>query len=182
MKKLLSVFILGAFIGMVAVFFAAPYYTVYQLQQAAQAHDSERLNRYIDYPAVRAHLKDSLSQALSQTLLEEKTDSGMNAFATQFANAFVSPLVDNLVTPNNVALMLQAKRPKKFKETQQPYSHDAQDDDTHEELITQQTYVDLNTFVVDIAQAKQPHTVFKLTLTRQGIIHWKLTGLTLPKI
>jgi hypothetical protein len=51
--------------------------------------------------------KASLHGNLSQSLLKNKTDSGMNAFAAMFAAAFVNPLVDVLVTPENISLMLQ---------------------------------------------------------------------------
>lgn len=161
-------------------FYSTPYYTAKQLQQAAQAKDSQRLNSYIDYNQVRSSLKQSLSENFSQTLLNNKTDSGMNAFATMFANAFVTPLIDALITPENMALMLQAELPAKLKQGEQTTEPNKHNDKTNE-LIIHQSYVDFDHFAVDIAHQQQPNAVFRFTFTRQGLFAWKLTGLTLPK-
>lgn len=178
MKKffaLLLVFVLGA------GFYSTPYYAAHQVQQAAQSKDSQRLNSYIDYAALRASLKQSLSENFSQTLLNNKTDSGMNAFATMFANAFVTPLIDNLVTPENIALMLQAELPEKLKHTEKQAAEANQQETEKDQLIMAKSYVDFDHFAVDIAHQQQPQAIFRFTFTRQGLFAWKLTGLTLPK-
>ena len=41
--------------------------------------------------------------------------------------------------------------------------------------------VDFDHFAVDIANQQYPQAIFRFTFTRQGLIAWKLTGLTLPK-
>ena len=96
MKKFL---VLLFFLLAGAGFYATPYYTAHQMQQATQSNNSQALNSYIDYPAVKESLKTSLHGSISQSLLKNKTDSGMNAFAAMFAAAFVNPLIDVLVTP-----------------------------------------------------------------------------------
>lgn len=179
MKKILAVFLL---LILAVGFYSTPYYTARQLQQAAQAKDSQALNSYIDYAQVRSSLKQSLSENFSQTLLNNKTDGGMNAFATMFANAFVTPLIDALITPENMALMLQAELPDKLKKAEQSTTEPNQNNDQTNELIIHQSYLDFDHFAVDIAHQQQPNAVFRFTFTRQGLFSWKLTGLTLPKI
>ncbi|MCB1657308.1 MAG: DUF2939 domain-containing protein [Moraxellaceae bacterium] len=176
MKKLL----LGLpLIAASAGFYATPYYTAHQMQQAAQANDSTKLNSYIDYSAVKQSLKASLNSSISQSLLKNKTDSGMNAFATMFAAAFVNPLIDVLVTPENLSLMLQANMPKDLQSAQDS-NNKSDTSKAEEEVITHKYYQDFDHFVVDVAHHSAPDKPFSFTFSRQGLLGWKLTGLAIP--
>jgi len=176
MKKfvLLLVFLVAG-----AGFYATPYYTAHQMQQAAQSNNHQALNSYVDYPALKESLKVSLNNSVGESLLKNKTDSGMNAFAAMFAAAFVNPLVDVLVTPENIAAMLQADMPKDLKKSE---SNNTQPAPPEDELITRKYYQDFDHFVIDVSSQKRPHEPFKFTFTRQGLLSWKLTGLTIPKL
>ncbi len=102
----------------------------------------------------------------------------MNAFATMFAAAFVNPMIDVLVTPENIAAMLQADMPKDLKKSEGNTPPAPPED----ELITRKYYQDFDHFVIDVSSQKRPHEPFKFTFTRQGLLSWKLTGLTIPKL
>ena len=133
MKKVLLVLLL---IAATAGFYATPYYTAHQMQQAAQANDSSKLNNYIDYSAVKENLKVSLNGSISKSLLKNKTDSGMNAFAAMFAAAFVNPLIDVLVTPENLSLMLQANMPQDLKSAQDNNNNKSNTPKAEDDVIT----------------------------------------------
>lgn len=178
MKKFFALLLV---LVLAAGFYSTPYYTAHQLQQAAHSKDSQRLNSYIDYPALRTSLKESISQNFSQALLNNKTDNGMNAFAAMFASAFVTPLIDSLVTHENIALMLQAELPEKLKHTDKQAAEANKQEMEKDQLIMAKSYVDFDHFAVDIAHQQQPQAIFRFTFTRQGLFAWKLTGLTLPK-
>lgn len=180
MKKFL---VLLFFLLAGAGFYATPYYTAHQMQQATQSNNSQALNSYIDYPAVKESLKTSLHRSISQSLLKNKTDSGMNAFAAMFAAAFVNPLIDVLVTPENIGLMLQADLPSDLKSSKDKNA-DNTNDTPHQkdDIVTHKYYQDFDHFVIDVADKKQPDNPFRFTFTRQGLLNWKLTGLSIPKL
>jgi hypothetical protein len=48
--------------------------------------------------------------------------------------------------------------------------------------VTHKYYQDFDHFVIDVADKKQPDNPFRFTFTRQGLLQWKLTGLTIPLI
>lgn len=176
MKKFL---ILLVFLVAGAGFYATPYYAAHQMQQAAQSNNHQALNSYVDYPALKESLKVSLNNSVGESLLKNKTDSGINAFAAMFAAAFVNPLVDMLVTPENIATMLQADMPKDLQKSKNSTPTQSPEDDT---LITRKYYQDFDHFVIDVSSQKRPNEPFKFTFTRQGLLGWKLTGLTIPKL
>lgn len=177
MKKFL---LIALFIAASAGFYATPYYSASQMQQAAQTNDSGKLNSYIDYPLVKESLKASLHGSLSQSLLKNKTDSGMNAFATMFAAAFVNPLIDVLVTPENITLMLQADLPSDLKSSKDKSSHDTNGTShQQDDIVTHKYYQDFDHFVIEVASKSEANKPFRFTFTRQGLLSWKLTGLTI---
>ena len=102
----------------------------------------------------------------------------MNAFAAMFAAAFVNPLVDVLVTPENISLMLQADLPSDLESSKDKNS--ANTAHQQDDIVTHKYYQDFDHFVIDVADKKQPDNPFRFTFTRQGLLQWKLTGLTIP--
>ena len=44
-------------VALIAVAYASPYLVVNRLRDAVQARDAQMINRYVDYPALRASLK-----------------------------------------------------------------------------------------------------------------------------
>ncbi len=164
-----------------AGFYATPYLAVNDMRNAAKARDATTLNQYIDYPAVKESLKQSLNSDMSKTLLKDKTDSGMNAFATMFASAFVNPLIDILVTPENMALMLQAEMPKAL-DTHDTSTPNENNNSKQDELIISKHYQNFDHFVVTMAKKSHPDLVFTFTLARIGLVNWQLKGLAVPQL
>ena len=178
MKKIVA--LLVAMVG--GGFYATPYIAVHNMQQAAQARDSVALNQYIDYPAVKESLKLSMNSEMNKVLLKNKTDSGMNAFATMFASAFVSPMIDIIVTPENIAMMLQADTPKAIDTDDKSTPNQAEKPVDRNDVISHKSYQDFNHFVVTLAKADHPNSAFTFTFERHGLINWKLKGLAIPSL
>lgn len=185
MKKF---FAAGTLVGLAVGFYLTPFYSLRQMQHAAKTHDATTLNRYVDYPALRESLKTSLQGEMSKALLQDKTDNGMNAFAKMFATAFVNPLVDTLVTSESVALMLRANMPKSASKNQPSEATPSSKADNtknateDEKIITNHHYQDFNHFVVTVAKPQFPKAVFTFTLSRDGFLSWKLTGIAIPAV
>lgn len=163
-------------------FYATPYIALHNMQQAAEARDSATLNSYIDYPAVKESLKQSMNGEMSKALLKNKTDSGMNAFATMFASAFVNPMIDIIVTPENMAMMLQAKTPKAIDTDDKSTPNQTEKPLDKNDVVTHKYYQDLNHFVVTIAKTEHPNSAFTFTFERNGLINWQLKGLAIPQM
>jgi|JI9StandDraft_1071089.scaffolds.fasta_scaffold297890_1 hypothetical protein len=177
MKKIVALVL--ALIG--GGFYATPYITLHNMQQAAQANDAAVLNQLIDYPAVKQSLKLSMNSEMSKALLKNKTDSGMNAFATMFASAFVNPMIDIVVTPENMAMMLQADMPKAI-DTEDKSTPNQAEKSVDKDVISHKSYQDFNHFVVTLAKADHPNLAFTFTFERHGLIHWQLKGLAIPSL
>jgi hypothetical protein len=163
-------------------FYATPYIALHNMQQAAQANDAAALNQLIDYPAVKQSLKLSMNNEMSKALLKNKTDSGMNAFATMFAAAFVNPMIDIVVTPENMAMMLQANTPKALDTNDKSTPNQADKPVDKNDVISHKSYQDFNHFVVTLAKADHPTLAFTFTFERNGLINWKLKGLAIPSM
>jgi hypothetical protein len=163
-------------------FYATPYIALYNMQQAVETRNATALNELIDYPAVKESLKLSMNSEMTKALLKNKTDSGMNAFATMFASAFVNPLIDIVVTPANMALMLQANTPKALDTNDKSTPNQPEKPLDSEDVITHKSYQDFNHFVVTIAKKTHPDVVFTFTFERNGLINWKLKGLAIPSL
>jgi len=181
MKKIVAIVL----VMMGGGFYATPYIALHNMQQAAQAKDAAALNEYIDYPAVKESLKLSMNSEMSKALLKNKTDSGMNAFATMFAAAFVNPMIDIVVTPENMAIMLQANMPKALdtNDTSTPNkSTEKTLDLDRDDIITSKHYQSFDKFVVTIAKKDHTDLPFTFSLERNGLFNWKLKGLAIPQL
>ncbi|MGA2549550.1 MAG: DUF2939 domain-containing protein [Burkholderiaceae bacterium] len=102
-------------LGLVFIFVLAagwigysPYYTIHQIQKAAREGDAVGLERYVDFPALRASFKD-------QVLAQLNTRWG-NAQAGRLAGLEIAlvarlagKMVDLLVTPQAIAKLAQGQ-------------------------------------------------------------------------
>ena len=87
---------------------ASPGWTLNQMKAAADADDSDALNTYIDYPALREDLK---AETMAQMIAEANKDkSGFGRLGLAIGTAMVGPVIDGLVTPAGMRVALMAKR------------------------------------------------------------------------
>jgi len=108
MRKALAV-VLIVVVAAVGWWYASPLWTLREMREAARDRDAAKLSAYVDYPALRADLKEDLRRYVtSQTALLGDAD-GRGGFAAQLAGAFVSPVVDAAVTPEGISTMFAAQ-------------------------------------------------------------------------
>jgi hypothetical protein len=87
-------------------YFESAAWTLNRMKDAAQSHDADALNAYIDYPALR----DSLKAQLRARMLAEaqKDKSGLGALGMAVGSAMTGPMIDALVSPAGMRVALFA--------------------------------------------------------------------------
>jgi hypothetical protein len=78
------------------------------MKDAAQSHDPDALNAYIDYPALRDSLKAELMARMAAEAQKDK--SGLGALGMAFGSAMMGPIIDGLVSPAGMRAALLANR------------------------------------------------------------------------
>ncbi len=81
---------------------ASPHYTVAAMQQAALSANSQSLEAYVDFPALRQSMKSELKARLQAET--RRSNSPLAAFGASLAIAFVDPIVESAVSPDMLRL------------------------------------------------------------------------------
>jgi|SRR4051794_5009425 hypothetical protein len=88
-------------------YFESPAWTLKRMNDAAQSHDADALNAYIDYPALRDSLKTQLAARMITEARKDK--SGLGALGMAVGSALMGPMVDRLVSAEGMRAALFAK-------------------------------------------------------------------------
>lgn len=92
-------------------YLVSPRWTLHEMRAAAEAGNTDQLATYIDFPAVRASLKEEMEAKAAA----EMTKGGRGAFeglGTMLAMSFVDRMIDGVVTPAGMRqLFLSQKNP-----------------------------------------------------------------------
>ena len=89
-------------------YFESPAWTLKGMKDAAQSHDADALNAYIDYPALRESMKGELMARMTAEAKKDK--SGFGALGMAVGSAVMGPMIDGLVSPEGVRAALLANR------------------------------------------------------------------------
>lgn len=97
-----------AVVALAAWWLAAPVLTFNALAEAARKGDVASLERLVDFPAVRASLKDQLAARLQAEIGKDRrlADNPFGALGALLAPTIVDQVVDAAVTPAGVAAMV----------------------------------------------------------------------------
>ncbi len=175
MKKLLIGLAAAAVVGLAVAWAAAPVLAAQGLVRAAKAGDARKLERLVDFPALRQSLKEELNAELVARMRRdpEMADSTLGGLGLMLAPMLLSGAVDTLVTPEMVAdMVVTAEAPDPTKPPT-PEPGDARDsDDIHQSW----GYRDLNHFAVTLTDRDRPDQQLALILERRGLFEWKLAG------
>lgn len=105
MKKLLIGLIVLAFLTAGIWYFASPGYAVMQLRQAAVEGDADALRERVDFNSIRESLKSDARASVEAEVASGR--GGMPAkFGASLALGLIGPMIDRLVTPENIATLV----------------------------------------------------------------------------
>ena len=163
-------------IGFASWFYASPYLAVNAMREAAEQNDPIRLATYVDFPALKESLKGSINASLAQTIKSSKDSNPLEALSAVLASAVAGPMIDALVTPENLAMMMQGERPT-LGISQQAREHNRKRSFVAD---TSFRYVGFDSFAVEIRKKDGVDAPVVMLLSRHGLLSWKLTAVQLP--
>jgi hypothetical protein len=105
----LVIFLIIAALGFV---YASPYIALNRVKQAADARDAQVVNEYVDFPALRASLKEQIAALLTRKVDIQKSGNPLAIVGAMIGAALVGPLVDSYATPDGVAAILNGIPPR----------------------------------------------------------------------
>lgn len=175
--------IVGVAVGALALFgiawTAAPVLAAQSLIRAAKAGDEARIEKLVDFPALRESLRSELNAELMARMRRDPrvSDSGLGGLGMMLVPMILSGAVDTLVTPEVVAHMVNtAEAPDPTRRPlPEPESDEADGDDIHQSW----GYRSLNEFAVTLTDRRQPDDRLALILERRGLFDWKLAAVDL---
>ena len=176
-KKLLTSLVLAVVVLAAAAWAAAPVFAGQALIRAAKAGDARKLETLVDFPALRASLKEELNQELVARMGRDPrvADSGLGGLGLLLAPMILSGAVDTVVTPEVLAQMVTtAEAPDPTDRGPSPADR-SDDKDIHQAW----GYRDLNHFAVTLTDRDQPDQHLALILERRGVFSWKLAAVDL---
>ncbi|SAK63552.1 membrane protein [Caballeronia catudaia] len=183
----LVVLILVAALGFV---YASPYIALNRVKRAADARDAQTVNEYVDFPALRASLKDQVAALLTRRIDIQKSGNPLAIIGAMIGAALVGPLVDSYATPDGVAAILNGIPPRGDPGERPPQASNGAAANAPSSGVTtaqqppreppQTTagYRDLNTFVVTY-QHGAGDARYSAIFHRYGLVSWKLAAVDL---
>lgn len=108
MKKM-TIFFSIIILCFMAIWFASPYWTLYQIKQAIDQNQADNLSQYIDYPRVRQSLKLQIQQQLNHKLGFDNSNNQLATWGVVLSEKLTEQLVDVAVNPQSIQLLMQGK-------------------------------------------------------------------------
>jgi hypothetical protein len=106
-------YLIIAAIAIFAAWYAySPYQTVHAMKSAGESRNGEDLAEHIDFPSVRASIKEQINARLLKVVKEESEENPVKALGAAFGGMLVDKLVDAYVTPAGLIEMMEGDRPE----------------------------------------------------------------------
>lgn len=108
MKKWIAVLVVPLLLlgGYVA---AGPYLAINGIRQALAEQDASKLERHVDFPALRVSIKAQLEDKLARRAGSNVQANMFGALALSIASNFSDSAVDTVVTPLGISALLQGR-------------------------------------------------------------------------
>ena len=158
---------------------AGPYIAIHGIRQAMETQDVARLEKHVDFPALRAQVRAQLEDRLARELDRRMGSGFAGGSAAMVAGMLSDTAVDAMVSPAGIAILLQGHALKqRATGNTVPESGVASAIRPYDPLENARTrFVSPSRFIatVDSADGRPVEFVFE----RQGL-RWRLTGILLP--
>jgi DUF2939 family protein len=108
MKKWIAL-ILVLLIALVGYVAAGPYLAINGIRTALAEQDTGKLERHVDFPALRVSIKAQMEDALARRAGSDLGSNIFGAFALSIASNVMGSGVDAMVTPLGIGALLQGR-------------------------------------------------------------------------
>lgn len=179
MKKwLVGGVLLAVVLGMVAYVVAGPYLAIHGIRTALAEQDTAKLERHVDFPALRVNLRAQVEDYLARKAGPEVSSNLFGAAALSIANQVLGRGVDTLVTPMGIAAVLQGRATWK-RAIGETVGGDTYAPPVPAEPLkeAEHHYESLSRFTATVHDENGEPVVF--VITRRGL-RWRLTDIRLP--
>jgi hypothetical protein len=150
-----------------------PYLALNQLQKAAREGNTQAMNELVDFPALRESVKSNVRGAVENGAGRRAGPLGV--LGGILAGAVAGPVVDAVLTPQGVSALVSGARPgERNPEGESGGRVHAPD------VKVKRGYESMDVFVVHFVDKQNGHERMALVLRRQGLIHWRLSGVRVP--
>lgn len=168
---LLLIIPLGLF-GYVA---AGPYITMQQIRIGIYEQGHERLSENIDFPPLRANLKEQINAIVIKQAASTLKDNPFAALGNGVRLEVVEGMVDSFATPSGLASLMAGKKPQQVQGGVQPQESSGQKLEPFKNA--RYTYDSPSKFSVWVKDDKGAEIRF--VLIREGL-SWKLSNIIVP--
>ena len=146
------------------------------MKEAAEKNDATQLAAYVDFPSVKESLKASVNAAMASKVASDKDTDPFSTIGTALAAALVNPMIDALVTPENLAMIVRGDRLQTGK-TMAPLGQIAE---PKFDADFKMRYLRFDQFAIDVRKKGTSQPPVVLVLARNGLFIWKLASIHLP--
>lgn len=177
-RKIIVGVAVAAVCAFVLAWAVSPVLAAKALINAAKAGDARKIEQLVDFPSLRASLKDELNDQLIARMRRDPrvVESGLGGLGMMLAPMLLSGAVDTLVTPEVVANMVTTAEAPDPSKPGDPNPADKRDgDDIHQSW----GYRSLNAFAVTLTDRDRPDDHLALIMERRGLFEWKLAAVDL---
>lgn len=181
-KQLIFGAVAAAFV-LVGAYLTSPLLAANAFKSAAQAGDADKLQRLVDFPAVRESLKGQLNAMVMQSIQSDPDlkDNPFAGLAAVMAPALVNQAIEGYVTAEGLSAMMSASRPTTAATSPSAPIPASTAKPASASPALEHRYKDLNTFVITSISPENSKARFSFILHRQGLFNWRLTRIELPK-
>ena len=152
----------AAILGLAAYWYFSPYLAMHALRSAAQARDAERFNAHVDFPRLRANMKQQFAAKV-----DDKLDPSASGFGNMLGRLVIDKMVDAAVRPETTMRMVADAAPA-------PHSEEAGKPPSEWTSVRES----LNR-VVAFDAARPAGKRIGIVFERNGFADWKLTNIEL---
>jgi hypothetical protein len=107
--KALKFALAGMVMAALILFFASPYWVLYQINQAYQQNDAAGIAKYIDFDQVKKSLQPQIEQKLSAAAGLEHLPGALQKWGHQLSSVISTQAVDAAVNEHTIFLLMQGK-------------------------------------------------------------------------
>lgn len=98
-----------AILALAAYWYWSPFLAIRAMQKAAQAHDAAAFSAHVDYPRVRASLKEQVTTLMADKIAQSgAANNPLKVLGSLMGGAVVDRLVDATVRPETVMGAMQS--------------------------------------------------------------------------